>query len=204
MLSLRKKQAALVVEPEVLVKENGKGRPTPTRKQAQARRGSPATRRAASRPGAKPADPKAAKQAMREARRAKTAEYRAAMNSGDVSRLPARERVPERIMARDLVDQRRNLGPLLLGIIIFAYCVGLVPVTALKIVAFYLLPLCLIGIVADSVIVARSVTRKVAEKYPNTTVRLKAYAGQRALFPARWRQPRPRAGIVVGRWLPKR
>ena len=137
-------------------------------------------------------------------RRQKAAEYRAAMNSGDVSKLPARERVPERIMARDIVDQRRNLGPVLLGIIVVAYFLGIAPVSGLKVVAFYLLPICLIGIVADTIIAARGVSRKIAEKYPNSTVKVKGYVGQRALMPARWRQPRPRPGIEIGRWLPKR
>ncbi len=207
MPSLFKKPAAPTetVESEP-VRPNAKGRPTPTRKEAQAarRRGGRGTRAAATRPGTRSNDPKAARRALRDERRAKAAEYRAAMNSGDVSKLPARERVPERVMARDIVDQRRNLGPLLLGVIVLAYFLGLAPATGLKAVAFYLLPLCLVGIIVDSVIVARSVTRQVHEKYPNSTVRLKAYAGQRALMPARWRQPRPRPAIQIGRWLPRR
>jgi hypothetical protein len=203
MLSLRKKQPAPTAEPEPVVKNNGKGRPTPTRKEAQARRGSPAARRAATRPGSKPGDPKAARQQTRDARRARSAEYRAAMASGDVSRLPAKERVPERIMARDIVDERRNLGPLLLGMIVVSYFLGFAPVVALKAIAFYALLLSFAGIVLDSIYVGRLVTRKVKEKYPNTAVRLRGYVAQRALFPARWRQPRPRPGIPVGRWLPR-
>jgi Protein of unknown function (DUF3043) len=202
MPSLRKKPAPLPVEPDPLDKVNGKGRATPTRKEAQASRRSPSSR-PASRPGGKPNDAKASRKAMSEARRAKAAEYRKAMNSGDVSKLPARERVPERVMARDIVDQRRNLGPLLLAVIVVAYFLGLAPVPALKAVAFYLLPLCLVGIVADSVIVARRVGRQVAERYPNSTVKVKGYVGQRALMPARWRQPRPRPDIKVGRWIPR-
>ena len=206
MPSLRKKPAPLsdkAVEPDKFEKINGKGRATPTRKEAQATRRSSPARRTASRPGAKPNDPKSARKAMAEARRAKAAEYRRAMNSGDISKLPARERVPERIMARDIVDQRRNLGPLLLGVIVIAYFLGLAPVSGLKVVAFYLLPLCLIGIVTDSVIAARKVNRLVREKYPNSTVKVKGYVGQRALMPARWRQPRPRPGLVIGRWIPR-
>ena len=203
MPSLRKKPAPVPVEPDKFEKVNGKGRATPTRKEAQATRRSGSTARAAGRSGAKSNDPKSARKAMAEARRAKAAEYRRAMNSGDVSKLPARERVPERVMARDLVDQRRNLGPLLLAVIVVAYFLGLAPVSGLKVVAFYLLPLCLIGIVADSIAAARKVNRLVREKYPNSTVKVKGYVGQRALMPARWRQPRPRPGIVIGRWIPR-
>ncbi|HEX4018378.1 MAG TPA: DUF3043 domain-containing protein, partial [Frankiaceae bacterium] len=173
------------------------------RKEAQATRRSGGSR-PASRPGGKPNDPKSARKAMAMQRREKAAEYRKAMNSGDLSKLPARERVPERVMARDIVDERRNLGPLLLGVIVVAYIIGLAPVSGLKVVAFYLLPLCLIGIVTDSVIAARRVSRAVHEKYPNSIVKIKGYVGQRALMPARWRQPRPRPNIVVGRWIPRR
>ena len=76
-------------------------------------------------------------------------------------------------MARDIVDQRRNFGPLLLGVIVIAYLLGLAPVAGLKVVAFYLLPLCLIGIVGDSIFVARRVTRLIVERYPNSTVKVK-------------------------------
>ncbi len=160
MPSLRKKPAP-PPEPEVVEKVGGKGRATPKRKEAQAsRRSGTSARRAVARSGAKGDDAKATRLAVREARREKAAEYRRAMNSGDTSKLPARERVPERILARDIVDQRRNLGPLLLGVIVISYFLGLAPTAGTKVAAFYLLPLCLIGIVADTVVVARKVTRR--------------------------------------------
>jgi hypothetical protein len=202
MPSLFKKPTTETVAEPDLVKEGGKGKATPTRKEAQAARRAPGSR-PASGPGVKSGDPKSAKKAMQLARRQKAADYRAAMNSGDISKLPARERVAERVMARDIVDQRRNLGPLLLGVIVLAYFIGIAPIPALKAAAFYLLPICLIGIVADSIFAARSVSAQIRDKYPNSTVKVKGYVGQRALLPARWRQPRPRPGIEIGRWLPK-
>jgi hypothetical protein len=206
MPSLFKKPAPPVIDlDEELIRPNAKGRPTPTRKEAEAaRRGTP-TRGGSTRPSSgKPGDPKAAKVAMREARRTKAAEYRSAMNSGDIKKLPARERVPERVMARDIVDQRKNLGPLFLLVVVVAYFLGLAPSTGLKQVAFYLLPLCLIGIIADSIFIGRKVTSEVHARHPNSTVKLKGYVAQRALMPARWRQPRPQPNLVVGRWFPKR
>ncbi len=203
MPSLRKKPAP-PLEPEVVEKLGGKGRATPTRKEAQAsRRSGGSVRRAPTRPGAKPNDPKAARIAMREARREKAAEYRRAMNSGDISKLPARERVPERILARDYVDQRRNIGPLGLGLFLALYLLSLAPVGPVRFAAVVLFPICVLAIAGDSIYVARKVTRLVREKYPNTTVKVKGYAGQRAMMPARWRQPRPRPGIKVGRWIPR-
>jgi hypothetical protein len=138
---------------------------------------------------------------MRDARRSRAAEYRAAMNSGDISKLPAKERAPERIMARDIVDQRRNLGPPLLAVIVAAYIVGLAPSPATRAASFYLLPLCLIAIIIDSVLLSRKVTREVSARYPNSTVKVKAYSAQRGILPARWRQPRPRPNVQVARWI---
>jgi hypothetical protein len=205
MPSLFKKPAPPVVDiDEEPIRPNAKGRPTPTRKEAQAARRSSPTRRGSSRSSStKPGDPKAAKIAMREARREKAAEYRAAMNSGDIKRLPPRERVPERIMARNIVDQRRNFGPPLLAALVVAYLLGLAPGAALKQAAFYLLLICLLAIIADCIYIGRRVTREVRERYPNSTVKLKGNVAQRALMPARWRQPRPSPDIVVARWIPR-
>jgi hypothetical protein len=205
MPSLFKKPAPPVVDlDEEELRPNAKGRPTPTRKEAQAARRSSPTRRGSSRPSSgKPMDAKSAKVAMRETRRLKAAEYRAAMNSGDIKRLPARERVPERIMARGIVDQRRNFGPLLLGVLVVAYLLGLAPGKSLKVAAFYLLGFCILGLIADCIYIGRKVTSEVRERYPNSTVRLKGYVAQRALMPARWRQPRPSPDIIVGRWIPR-
>src|ERR1700760_1267016 len=157
MPSLRKKPVPPPVEPEPEEKVHGKGRATPTRAEARAPGGS-SGRRTVTRAGGKPNDPKAARAAMRDARREKAAEYRKAMNSGDLSKLPARERVPERVMARDYVDQRRNLGPLLLGVLLLSYLLGLAPVAGIRFAAFLLLPICLVAIVADSIFVARRAT----------------------------------------------
>ncbi len=201
MPSLFKKQESEVIEVEATdIKANGKGRATPTRKDARDARRSPSSYRGSS---SRPGDPKASKKAVRDARRQKSSEYRRAMNSGDVSKLPARERAPERIVARDYVDTRRNFAPVLLAVIVLAYFVGLVPSAATRIVSFYILPLALLGIVVDCVYVGRKAQRAVLERHPASAVKVKAYAAQRAVLPARWRQPRPRPQIKVARWIPR-
>lgn len=84
------------VEPEPT---QGKGRPTPTRKQAEAARRRPLV------PDTR-GDAKARKAALREQRMRE----QQAMLDGDERYLPARDKGPVRRMARDIVDSRRNFG----------------------------------------------------------------------------------------------
>jgi hypothetical protein len=194
MPSLRKKTAP-PAEPEkpVIVKPGGKGRATPSRKEAEAaRRG---------RPTARSGDPKEAKAQAREERRQKSQSYRDAMMSGDVSRLPPRERAPERVLARDVVDRRRNFGPIFLCLLLLNFASSIVPSTAVRIVATYLLMFGLLVFALDSVLLTRTVSATVQERHPGSDVKVRVYAIQRALLPGRFRMPRPHRPVAG--WLPE-
>lgn len=165
-------------------KEGGKGRPTPKRTEARAARAGGGL--------STPSNTKEARQRARAERRRQSQEYRAAMMSGDVSRLPPRERAPERVLTRDVVDTRRNLGPLFLVAALIYFVGGIVPNAWVRVIAAYVMLLGLLAVAVDSVILARQVTGRVREAYPDSRVRVRAYAVQRALMPRRWRLPRPR------------
>lgn len=194
MALLRKKTPA-PAEPEkpVVVKPGGKGRATPSRKEAEAAR--------RTRPAARSGDPKAAKQQAREERRQKSQAYREAMMSGDVARLPPRERAPERVLARDLVDQRRNFGPVFLLLLLVNLASGFAPSFGLRYVATLLLMAGLVVFVLDSILLTRAVAKAVAERHVGSRTPVKVYSVQRALLPGRFRMPRPR--VEVAGWLPK-
>lgn len=164
----------------------GKGRPTPKRSQARAARarGTGGVRA--------PANTREGRKQARQERRRQSQEYRAAMASGDVSRLPPRERAPERVLARDFVDTRINVGPYFLIAAALYFVGGLVPNPYVRIAATYLMLVGIVAVVVDSLVLARQVSRRVAEKYPDSRVKVRAYAAQRALLPRRWRLPRPR------------
>jgi Protein of unknown function (DUF3043) len=164
----------------------GKGRPTPKRAAARAARPRGAGPVGASTKG------KEGRTRIRAERRRVSQEYRAAMMSGDVSKLPERERAKERVLARDFVDTRFNVGPFFLITAAIYFVGGLMPVWYVRLAAVWLMVLGIVAVVVDSAVLARQVTRRVAEKYPDSRVRVRAYSVQRALLPRRWRMPRPR------------
>ncbi|WP_083473246.1 DUF3043 domain-containing protein [Frankia sp. R43] len=167
----------------------GKGRPTPKRSQARAAR----PRGGAGGAGAvRAATGKEGRRLQRAERREQSQQYRSAMMSGDVNKLPPRERAPERVIARDFVDTRFNIGPIFLAVALVYFIGGLVPNSYVRLTATYLMLVGIIAVVVDSIVLARQVSRRVAEKYPDSRVKVRAYSAQRALLPRRWRMPRPR------------
>ncbi len=164
----------------------GKGRPTPKRSQARAARpkGS-SSLTTGGRSGAKGSS-------GRDERRRRTSDYRASMQSTDVSRLPAREQVPERVLTRDYVDRRRNVGPLFLIAAVIYFAGVVIPSDAARIATTVIMLAGVIAVVGDSLLLSVLVTRRVEQVYPGSRVRVRAYAAQRALLPRRWRLPKPR------------
>lgn len=162
---------------------HAKGRPTPTR--AQARQ----ARRSASRA---PSDPKKGAGSRKEERRERLARERAAMRSGDLRALPERERVPERVFVRDLVDARRSLVTLMLPLVVL-YFIGLfVPFLAVRVAAYYVLLIGFLLVAGDTIVLTRYVRRRVEERFPGSRVPVRYYAWQRAAVLRRFRLPRPR------------
>ena len=84
-----------------VVKEGGKGRPTPSRREAEA------ARKARAKAGM---DKKAAKQLLRERRAAENAKMRQGLKTGDERYLPPRDQGPVRRFVRDFVDARVSMA----------------------------------------------------------------------------------------------
>jgi hypothetical protein len=163
----------------------GKGRPTPKRSDARAARNRAGARGPAG-------SGKEARARDRGARRRASQEHRAAMMSGEISKLPPRERAPERVLARDFVDGRINIGPLFLIAAAIYFIGGIVPNDYVRMVATYVMLLGILAVVVDAVVLSRQVGTRVAERYPDSRVRVRVYSIQRSLLPRRWRLPRPR------------
>jgi hypothetical protein len=85
-------------------KPAGKGRPTPTRKQAEA-----VHKRPLGGAGARPTTP-LTKEQQKQARREARERYDHAMRTADERFLPARDKGPVRRYTRDWIDARRSIG----------------------------------------------------------------------------------------------
>lgn len=96
----RKKQEELPSDAHQTTKSEGKGRPTPRRKDAQARNRNPIVS----------ADPRRDRKAARRQMREERAKMNQALVTGDERYLPAAHKGPVRRYVRDAIDARRMLG----------------------------------------------------------------------------------------------
>lgn len=183
-----------VAPPSVESKPGGKGRPTPTRRQAEQRNRTPligAGRAAA--PGASRAERKQARAAQRDAMRAERMKARAAMLAGDERYLPARDRGPARGWVRDYVDARRNPGEYFLPVALVVLLLSTLRVGTVAIIAGSALYVMLFGLIIDSVLLHRRIKRKATERFgEEAATGTGGYGVMRALQLRRSRMPRPR------------
>jgi hypothetical protein len=162
----------------------GKGRPTPTRREAEAAR--------KVRLGALPSDPKARRRAEREARNTSFQRQRDAVRSGDTKNYPARDQGPARAFVRDYVDGRLRLLEFLMPLVVVAWLTLILRNTSLYIFASFAMELIVVVGITLGVVLNLRVKRAVREKFGAEHVRGTGfYAFSRAAMPRFLRQPRP-------------
>jgi hypothetical protein len=166
---------------ETTAKAEGKGRPTPTRKEAEEAR----KQRLTTTPGRKGST--VARQRASEQR----AKVRQAMETGDERYLPARDRGPVKKFVRDYIDTRRTIGEYLLVVFFIAIILGwTVPgIAAASGWAFLFI---LAAMLLDSVRVVRGVKAEVRTRFgDDKTKGVAMYAVMRAWQMRRLRLPKP-------------
>ncbi len=165
--------------------EAAKGRPTPKRSEAEAKRRQPITGSRA------PAGPRT-KEDKASARTTRATKYDA-MKRGEAWALNPRDRGPGRALARDFVDAKRRASEYSMYILIV-----LLASVFLKKLSAIISPLVLVLIVViafDALMIRRSLHKLVAERLPGESTRgLTTYAVMRALQIRRFRVPAPRVG----------
>ena len=163
----------------------GKGRPTPSRKEAEA------ARKQALRI---PKDPKAAKRAARERDRSARAEARAGMMAGDERYMPARDRGPVRAYVRDFVDARYTLAEYFIFVAIGVIILGFVSNPSIQFWVTGIFFVFVIAIVIDTLILQIQLSARLKQQWPNKADRkgVLFYASLRSLQLRRLRVPPPR------------
>ncbi|HTJ67489.1 MAG TPA: DUF3043 domain-containing protein [Actinospica sp.] len=164
---------------------SGKGRATPTRKEAEAAR--------KLRLGALPADPKARRQAEREANRASYDRSRQALRSGDERHYPARDQGPAKAFVRDYVDGRIRLLEMLMPLVILCWATLLMRNTSIYIYSSFVMEVVVVVGIVLGILLGQRVKRRVAADFgPEEARGTGFYAFSRAVMPRFLRQPRPR------------
>jgi hypothetical protein len=175
-----------------------KGRPTPKRRDAEARRRGPVA----------PA-PKTTREAMKrnrgtkDDRRAQARERRELMMAGDDRYLMPRDRGPVKAYVRDLVDSRRNLLGLFMPLAIVVFVALFVPNPLVQQYATLLCLIMLVAMIVEGVVNGRRITRLVRTKFPAERVRggsIGWYAFVRGSQIRKLRVPKPR--VRPGQPLP--
>ena len=173
----------------IVVKEGGKGRPTPSRKEAEA------ARKARAKAGM---DKKAAKQLLRERRAAENAKMRQGLKTGDERYLPPRDQGPVRKFARDFIDARVSMAEFLLPLLVIIMLTqGMAPGFSNGLWSATILL-----VLVDTTMLVFRLKREVKRRFPDSDQKVTGYAILRAMQ-LRWlRLPKPR--VKIGQRLPER
>jgi hypothetical protein len=181
-----KSETDTTVPAESQGKPGGKGRPTPSRKEAEA------ARKAAFK---KPRNRKEASAIRRDKVRTERSKVQAAMQTGDDRYLPAADKGPVRRFARDYVDARYSVMEFALPVLLVVSLLGVVfspqfPWLAGIVNLLFLAMILLIG--ADWFLLTAGLKRQVGIKFPKESTKgLGFYAVRRTMQMRRWRLPKP-------------
>ena len=170
-----------------MTENEGKGRPTPKRKDAESKR-----KVSSLAPLVSKEQKRASKALSKESRIAQCAAYL----RGDESALPARDRGPARRYVRNFVDTRRSIGEYFLPIIFVVLVLTLFPVAVIQIGAIALMYSVLVIAVIDGIFLSRKIRKAVEAKFPGTSTKgLGMYAWLRSTQMRRLRAPHPQVKV---------
>ena len=162
-----------------------KGRPTPKRRVAEAKRRQPIT---GSRAPAAPRTP----EDKAKARANRTTKYEA-MKRGEAWALNPRDRGPTRALARDFVDSKRRISEYYMYVLVVLLAAVFLRNSKTQEIISPLVLVLVVVILIDAFLIRRSLTRLIAERLPGESARgLTLYAVMRALQIRRFRVPAPR------------
>ncbi len=146
-----------------------------------------------------PSNRREAARQMKDRQRAERAEATAGMRAGDERYLLARDRGPERLLVRNIVDSRRTVGTwFFAGAIIVLIGSSTKMPMQVQLAANVLWALLAIGVIVDSVMISRKIKKLVTDRFPKTTQRMGSlylYGIIRGLTFRRMRVPKPQVDL---------
>ncbi|HUH52779.1 MAG TPA: DUF3043 domain-containing protein [Microbacteriaceae bacterium] len=166
------------------IPNSGKGRPTPSRKEAQAANARPLV------PNKRDKDAvRAQKLAQREVRE----KARLGAMMGDEKYLTARDKGPQRKFARDYVDSRFNIGEWTIPIMFLVLLMTLINNPTFQLVSLATIWVFVGVAIIDSIFTGIRVQKSLASKYGSENVQsgTKWYVGMRAMQMRALRVPKP-------------
>ncbi len=174
-------------------KADGKGRPTPTRREAEeaakARAKVPRTR-------------KEMAKAQRSARSESSQKVRAAMKSGDERYYMARDKGPVKSFVRDFVDSRFSFIELMIPLLILTMVFGYSGNSRLAGIGNSILIGTLLLVAVDMTLMRRRMRRELARRFPDEDPKgTTYYAMMRSLQMKFMRLPKPK--VKIGQQLPE-
>ena len=163
-----------------------KGKPTPKRKEAQAKlKVSPLS----------PTASKEAKKTLKAQARVRRLEARAAYMRGEESALPVKDKGPVRRFVRNYVDERKSVTEYFLVFIMFILFLTVIPSPAVQLGAIVLMYSAMLWVAIDGFLLSRRVKKLVAEKFPDAPTKgLGLYGWMRSTQLRRLRAPAPQVG----------
>lgn len=168
-------------------KLEGKGRPTPKRRDAeQARKARVAA----------PKDRREALKVQRDKSRGERLKVQQAMQTGDERYLPARDKGPIRKFARDYVDARRTLAEFLLPFFLVILVLMMVQNAIARQISLFLWLAAIIIVPIDLVFLGFRFRRELKRRFPEESHRgATAYAIMRSTQIRRLRLPKPQVKV---------
>jgi hypothetical protein len=163
-----------------------KGKPTPKRKESQAKlKVSPLS----------PTASKEAKKTLKAQARVRRLEARAAYMRGEESALPVKDKGPARRFVRNYVDERKSITEYFLVFIMFILFLTVIPSPAVQLGAIVFMYSAMLWVAIDGFLLSRRVKKIVAEKFPGEPTKgLGLYGWMRSTQLRRLRAPSPQVG----------
>ena len=179
--------------PQVTTKPDGKGRPTPSRREAQA---------AAKARAKVPRSRKEQARAQRTARTESSQTVRAAMKAGDERYYLPRDKGPVRRFIRDFVDSRFSFIELMIPLLLVTMVLGYSGNENLARIGNTVLMGTILLVIMDMFLLRRKVRRELARRFPDEPMKgTTYYAITRALQMKFMRLPK--AKVKIGQELPE-